>query len=866
MGHMGKAWSTQAAWLRAASVLLLVGGAWVAWYRGQIVRQEASSALVLQAAAVARAIDPAQIQTLSFTPADNDHPAFQQLREQMAAWTKAAGLRRIFSIAPRGDAFVFGPGSFDQSNPIASTAGLVCLLPERQLELFRRGESFIQDPVPGRSGAYVRAFAPVKSPRTGEMLMLVGLESQTAGWDRAVLRQQTISVAFAVALASLVLIGGRLVTNRTQRPSDKQGWLRPTELGVTACFGALLTLVAALLIQEREDTARRDLFLQLAESQTAAFKAADWDIRDTLMVGMAKYLEDDRRILPEEFHYYVHSLVRSADLQALEWIPCVPAADKAQVETESARFGDTNFVIFQRGQHGERIPASTRPMYYPVLYAEPLAGNEQVIGWDVGSEPAQRAALERAARTGLPIATDPIALTQHNDREKALAVFHPIYVRESLPETETETYADNAKRTPVGYSLALVRCSALLERVMANLAAGEDTTSVDWYQLDPGKAPIWLASWPKPRDAKAREPVPLEDVDQLRVVRPVFALAKTYALVVSPRHAFLAAHSTHGAIVAGVSGLVLTLVGTWLLAWLRTRNARLEEEVRVRTDRLQETHQELLAASRQAGMAEVATNVLHNVGNVLNSVNVSVTLLSDQVNKSKSGNLSKVSDLLCEHVSDLADYLVRDPKGRQIPSYLNTLANRLAEERSKLLVELGSLRANVEHMKNIVAMQQSYAKTGGVIEAINPAEIIEDALRLNSGLLGRYRLRVVRQYDPRLSSQVNADKHCVLQILINLIRNASFACAESNRPDKCITLSVANRAAHVQISVADNGVGIPAENLSRIFNHGFTTRKDGHGFGLHSGALGAQKMGGSLRAQSDGPGLGALFTLELPVR
>ena len=106
----------------------------------------------------------------------------------------------------------------------------------------------------------------------------------------------------------------------------------------------------------------------------------------------------------------------------------------------------------------------------------------------------------------------------------------------------------------------------------------------------------------------------------------------------------------------------------------------------------------------------------------------------------------------------------------------------------------------------------------------------------------------------------------MLQILINLIRNASYACAESNRADKCVTLVVASRAAHLLISVRDNGVGIAGENLARIFNHGFTTRKDGHGFGLHSGALGAQKMGGSLRAESDGPGLGAVFTLELPLR
>ena len=74
-----------------------------------------------------------------------------------------------------------------------------------------------------------------------------------------------------------------------------------------------------------------------------------------------------------------------------------------------------------------------------------------------------------------------------------------------------------------------------------------------------------------------------------------------------------------------------------------------------------------------------------------------------------------------------------------------------------------------------------------------------------------------------------------------------------------------NGAGLAIISVADNGIGIPAENLTRIFAHGFTTRKHGHGFGLHSSALAASEMGGALRVQSDGHGCGATFTIELPL-
>jgi len=112
---------------------------------------------------------------------------------------------------------------------------------------------------------------------------------------------------------------------------------------------------------------------------------------------------------------------------------------------------------------------------------------------------------------------------------------------------------------------------------------------------------------------------------------------------------------------------------------------------------------------------------------------------------------------------------------------------------------------------------------------------------------------------------ITVEKHKVLQILVNLIRNAKHACDESGRKDKQVTVRIAKGGGRITVSVTDNGVGIPPENMTRIFNHGFTTRKDGHGFGLHSGALAAKEMGGSLSVTSDGLGHGATFTLELPV-
>jgi PAS domain S-box-containing protein len=278
---------------------------------------------------------------------------------------------------------------------------------------------------------------------------------------------------------------------------------------------------------------------------------------------------------------------------------------------------------------------------------------------------------------------------------------------------------------------------------------------------------------------------------------------------------------------------------------------------------LQDLHRQLLDASREAGMAEVATNVLHNVGNVLNSVNVSASLVADRVKKSKISSLVKVVSLLRQHEHDLGVFIIADPKGKRLPAYLALLSEHLLADQKTNVQELDSLRENIDHIKEIVAMQQRYAMAAGVPELLDLTALVEDSLRLNRDALSRHHVDLVREFEKVPPMYV--EKHKVLQILVNLLRNARHACDKSARPDKRLTVRVADGEGRVRISVMDNGIGIPPENLTRIFNQGFTTKKDGHGFGLHSGALAATEMGGSLIVHSDGPGEGATFTLELPL-
>ncbi|MDP3814515.1 DAHL domain-containing protein [Pseudomonas sp.] len=298
---------------------------------------------------------------------------------------------------------------------------------------------------------------------------------------------------------------------------------------------------------------------------------------------------------------------------------------------------------------------------------------------------------------------------------------------------------------------------------------------------------------------------------------------------------------------------------------LQGANESLEQRVQERTRELRETQSELVSTARQAGMAEIASNVLHNVGNVLNSVNVSADLVSRKVRGSKAQGLAKAVQLINEHSSDLGDFMTLDEKGKLLPGYLNQLVAALASEQQGIVEELAQLTKSIDHIKEIVATQQSYAGASSLVEPVQITDLFEDALRIHAGALIRQQIRVIKEYGelPLLW----LDKHRLLLILVNLISNAKQAMAGLDEQLRALTLSVKLLdPRNVRICVQDQGEGIAPENLTRIFAHGFTTRQDGHGFGLHSCVLAAKEMGGSLTAHSDGAGKGATFTLELPLQ
>lgn len=264
-------------------------------------------------------------------------------------------------------------------------------------------------------------------------------------------------------------------------------------------------------------------------------------------------------------------------------------------------------------------------------------------------------------------------------------------------------------------------------------------------------------------------------------------------------------------------------------------------------------------------MAEVAASVLHNVGNVLNSISVSATIVNDKVNKSKLDGLTDLSELLTKHTHDLSTFISQDSKGSQIPDYLKMLSSYWEAEKSVLSNETETLKKNIDHVKSIIAMQQELSKSEGFEQLTSLKEILDESLMI-AGLDTNANGIIVEKKYASLHP-ILVDKVKLLQILVNLLRNAKDSLVHSTNQSKKITLetgTISNEELFVQVS--DNGLGILSKNLTKIFGYGFTTKKEGHGFGLHSSAIAANDMGGSLKAKSSGENMGATFTLALPYR
>lgn len=274
-------------------------------------------------------------------------------------------------------------------------------------------------------------------------------------------------------------------------------------------------------------------------------------------------------------------------------------------------------------------------------------------------------------------------------------------------------------------------------------------------------------------------------------------------------------------------------------------------------------NKELVTVARQAGKAEMSVSILHNMGNMLNSLNVSAQMVREKAHQLNIEDLTMINTFFQTHKNELGPFFNENQKGKHFIDYLISFSERLANAKTELLSEITTLNDNIEHIRNTVTMYHSMDKKIPPIEPILIGKTFETILSLHEESLVNNAIFVEVNND--ITFPIMLDRIKLEQILINLVSNAIDALTYSKNIKKQLIISVCpENDDMISIQVTDNGIGISAENLIRIFNFGFTTKTDGGGFGLHASALTALEMGGNLIATSEGPDKGSTFTLKLP--
>ena len=427
--------------------------------------------------------------------------------------------------------------------------------------VFTTGNEIVEGPVSDRWGTWVSALAPIferqrgiKSNYRGEVLTTLGMDIDAREWKRMLAIAALPSILLTLSLVAILLGGAILAGRRSRNAGRSLRRVHHLEPALAAAVGIVLTFYAAWMAHDRETHQRNETFGQLAASRTADITETLSDLRDTELEGVAHFYENNSAVTGEEFQRYTSYLTKNPSIQAWEWIPAVSAANKSRFEEEARAAGWKDFEIWQKDEQGKRVPARGRDVYYPVFRVAPLEGNERAVGYDLGSEPVRRAALEESVSKRLPVSTAPITLVQETDSQKGMLIFRPIFDRSD-------------SRQPRGFVLAVLRMGTLLQ-----CAGADEPMPMQLSLLHEDSEPEVLAiTW----DA-ASPPISVHSV-----TRTLFAFGKVFAVTTHTTQEFmiLGHHPGQAAWMVLLVGLLLTSALTIVINMLLRRRKELEQLV-----------------------------------------------------------------------------------------------------------------------------------------------------------------------------------------------------------------------------------------------------------------------------------------------
>jgi len=533
---------------------------------------------------VARSLNLQRLGSLSGSVSDVENPVYLRLKRQLSGVAGAdVKCRFIYLMGRRDDGRVFfyvdsEPSGSEDESPAGQIYEEISA---DYLRAFDMKTALSVGPVTDRWGTWITSLVPIQDPQTGDMPAVLGMDMDAKSWRAELLGAAVPPCVATIALITILSFGMALSFRRRHTIHSTAGGSPLLEPIITATVGLVLTLFAAWLAHDQETRTHLQTFRQLANGKAAALMERFWKLRDVELEGLARFVENSQEVHVSEFQNYAGHLAQNSAVQAWEWIPAVPAGQKGRIQTLARDQGMSGFTIWQKDTSGQRVPAGDRAAHYPVYYVSPPAGNESAVGFDLGSEPLRREALEKATETGLTTCTEPITLVQETGSQQAVLVYRPVF-------------APGESRKVRGFALAVLRMGDVLQcaRPCRNVA-------LSLTLAHPGGEATMLAS--------ASGPDRLSD-SRWSVNSPILAFGKTFIVNAHPGPEFVHDHSPKAVWLAVFSGFILSAAAVVVTGVILQRRRRLEEMVAERTAELAESQEKLAATLRSIGDAVISTD------------------------------------------------------------------------------------------------------------------------------------------------------------------------------------------------------------------------------------------------------------------
>jgi len=568
----------KAVWL-AVSVTVLAC-LWTAQRHASLTDHAMRRELLNQAIAVAQTVSPSLVADLSFTKEDANHPAYQCLCGQLAAYKSLLGCRGIWSMALRDRTLIFGPESYPPDDPCASPAGTPYpkALPFYS-DIFRTGRAFVSGPHRDEYGEFVFAVAPVLAPDTGKVIMTVGIDMTASLWHSLLIREQALACLRVFPLGLILIAGILLIRKRKRLPENLKGRLRYAEACTMALFSLALTALIAGEFHEREHIAQRNMFSQLAANQAYRLTTQFQQILDDFLSDVSEFYTVSKEVSRREFEAFVSPFLTQNGLSHIAWIERIRKEDRSVWETRARAEGYPALSIWEQDEHGNRKSVSgQRDVLFPVRHSAQHEGYGIVAGFDAGSEPTRRDALDQACKSGLPTATPPLQFFTSPTHELGIHVFKPVYK------------GSGASKTLIGLGLVAFRPEFLIKLTTGSMPPEASSSHITLFQLgkkaDP---PLYVAASETDSDTRISLSHLLGNSKNLRQVYPIFAFGRAYALICSPGEGFLSAYPIDPVWPILAAGLSIAGLLTLLTVLLTQHRRVLETEVQRRTKELRES-------------------------------------------------------------------------------------------------------------------------------------------------------------------------------------------------------------------------------------------------------------------------------------